>query len=68
MEERNHLKKVLAKLDNAIKAIDDRINNQLKDIQQAKNHLQENKRDMAHLEKMPCARQWVKQPCWGRLL
>ena len=51
MEERNHLKKVLAKIDQAIKAIDDRINSQLKDIQQAKNHLQDNKRDMDHLEK-----------------
>jgi DNA helicase II / ATP-dependent DNA helicase PcrA len=51
MEERNHLRKVLIKIDRAIQAIDDRINNQLKDIQQAKNHLQDNKRDMDHLEK-----------------
>ena len=51
IEEEKHLENVLTKVDQAIGSIDQRINSQLNDINEAKAHLQEHKRDMDHLEK-----------------
>ncbi|MFN3405900.1 MAG: hypothetical protein ACK40G_17530 [Cytophagaceae bacterium] len=49
--EKEQLKKVLKKIDSSIEAIEDRIRTQVDDINRAKTHLQEHKRDMDHLEK-----------------
>jgi len=51
IQEEHHLQNVLTVIDNAIGSIDQRINGQLNDINDAKAHLQEHKRDMDHLEK-----------------
>ncbi len=51
MDEIQFLKDILQKVDKAIHAIDERVNSQLKEIQEAKIYLQEHKRDMDHLEK-----------------
>ncbi|MDZ7847006.1 MAG: hypothetical protein U5L96_09645 [Owenweeksia sp.] len=50
-EEKANLKNLLAKVDLAISSINQRINSQKEDIDNAKNHMQEHKRDMDHLEK-----------------
>lgn len=51
ISEKQHLKQILSKLDRAIKEINERVETQLHDINEAKDHLQEHKRDMDHLEK-----------------
>lgn len=49
--EKERLKSILKKLDKAIHNIDELVDTQRKDINDAKDHLQEHKRDMDHLEK-----------------
>lgn len=51
IKEKAYLQKVLDKVEKAIHQIDFRIQNQVDDIRQAKDHMQEHKRDMDHLEK-----------------
>ncbi|MFO7824506.1 MAG: hypothetical protein R6V72_11260 [Cyclobacterium sp.] len=46
-EEIRYLNKVLSKLDRAIQDINERVNVQKRDIDEAIDHLQEHKRDMA---------------------
>ncbi|MEB2785238.1 HelD family protein [Algoriphagus persicinus] len=50
-EEKEYLNQILVKIDNSIQIINERVGDQLQDINAAKNHLQEHKRDMDHLEK-----------------
>lgn len=50
-KEKKKLYEIQKKIDGAIQAINERINDQLEDINEAKVHLQEHKRDMDHLEK-----------------
>ncbi len=51
MKEKEYLASVLKKIDLAIQSINERLQNQQKNIRDAQNHLQEHKRDMDHLEK-----------------
>lgn len=50
-EEIDYLKQILTKIDASIHIINERVGTQVQDINAAKNHLQEHKRDMDHLEK-----------------
>ncbi len=50
-EEKKYLNQILIKINKSIAEIDDRVETQLRDINEAKAHLQEHKRDMDHLEK-----------------
>lgn len=50
-EEIDYLKQILIKIDASIQIINERVGTQVQDINAAKNHLQEHKRDMDHLEK-----------------
>lgn len=49
--EKDRLKHVIKRIDDSLQNIEDRIKNQMGDINEAKKHLQEHKRDMDHLEK-----------------